>query len=92
MTASAAIHGGHHGGHHGGIMTMALGNSSWGYGTWLCMGNGNWICPSYSRMQYTVQASKPVESAQAPDPSPNLAGATLFPKTASKDPKTKSAT
>jgi hypothetical protein len=88
VTIAASAHGG---GRLGGVWGWGI-HPYWGYGTWLCMGNGNWICPSYSRMQYTVQASKPVESAQAPDPSPNLAGATLFPKTASKDPKTKSAT
>ncbi len=50
--------------------------------------NGNWICPSYSGMPYTVQASAPATPAQAPDPSPNLAGVAIFPETASKDPGT----
>jgi hypothetical protein len=64
----------------------------WGYGTG-CVGvNGNWICPSYGGMPYTVNASAPAEPAKAPDPSPNLAGATLFPETASKDLGTKPAT
>jgi len=64
----------------------------WGYGTGCVWVNGNWICPSYSGMPYTVNASAPAEPAKAPDPSPNLAGATLFPETASKDPETKPAT
>ncbi len=55
-------------------------------------GNLTWVCPSYGGMPYTVNASEPAEPAKAPDPSPNLAGATLFPETASKDPETKPAT
>jgi hypothetical protein len=43
-------------------------------------------------MPYTVNASASAEPAKAPDPSPNLAGATLFPETASKDLVTKPAT
>jgi hypothetical protein len=49
------------------------------YGTGCVWANSNWICPSYGGMPYIVNASAPVESAKAPDPSPNLAGATLFP-------------
>ena len=43
-------------------------------------------------MPYTINASAPIEPAKAPDPSPNLAGATLFPETASKEPDTSPAT
>ena len=63
----------------------------WGYGTGCVWVNSNWICPSYGGMPYTVPPSKPAEPAKAPDPSPNLAGATLFSETASKDPGTTTA-
>ncbi len=39
--------------------------------------NGNWSCPSYIGMPYTMQASAPAAPAKDPDPSPNLAGATF---------------
>ncbi len=43
-------------------------------------------------MPCTVNASAPAEPAKAPDPSPNLAGATLFPETISRGPDTSPAT
>ena len=43
-------------------------------GIWV---NGNWSCPSYIGMPYTMQASAPAAPAKDPDPSPNLAGATF---------------
>jgi hypothetical protein len=87
-TVAVSAHGG---GRLGGVWGWGI-YPYWGYGTG-CVGvNGNWICPSYGGMLYTVNASAPAELAKAPDPSPNLAGATLFPETASKDPGTKPAT
>ena len=68
----------------------------WGYGPgcrWV--GGNNWLCPGFnftSGMPYTIQTTAPAEPAKAPDPSPNLAGATLFPETASKDSGTSPAT
>jgi len=47
--------------------------------------NGNWSCPPYAGMPYTMQASAPAAPAKDPDPSPNLAGVAIFPETASKD-------
>jgi hypothetical protein len=64
------------------------GHPYWGYGTGCVWVNGNWTCPSYVGMPYTMQASAPAVPAKDPDPSPNLAGATLFPETESKDPGT----
>ena len=49
----------------------------WGYGTGCVWVNGNWSCPSYIGMPYTMQASAPAAPAKDPDPSPNLAGATF---------------
>jgi len=46
--------------------------------------NGNWTCPSYGGMPYTIQASAPAAPAKDPDPSPNLAGVAIFSETASK--------
>ena len=43
-------------------------------------------------MQYITNALAPVEPAKAPYPSPNLAGATLFPETISRGPDTSPAT
>ncbi len=86
---SSSAHGGGRGwGGYGG-----WGGPGWGSGPG-CMwvGGNNWLCPAYSGMPYTVQASKPAEPAKAPDPSPNLAGATLFPETESKDSGTSPAT
>ena len=59
------------------------------------VGGNNWLCPGFnstSGMPYTIQTTALAEPAKAPDPSPNLAGATLFPETASKDLETKPAT
>jgi|GEM_PF-3342139 len=76
---------------HGGAR-WGWGGPRWGYGPG-CMwvGGNNWLCPAYSGMPYTIQTTTPAEPAKAPDPSPNLAGATLFPETASKVPETKPA-
>jgi hypothetical protein len=56
----------------------------WGYGTGCVWVNGNWTCPSYGGMPYTIQASAPSAPAKDPDPSPNLAGVAIFSETASK--------
>src|SRR5208283_3238228 len=81
----------HGGGRWGGIWGWGIHPYS-GYGTGCVWVNGNWICPSYGGIPYTVNASAPAEPAKAPDPSPNLAGATLFQETASKDPGIKPVT
>ena len=49
----------------------------WGYGTGCVWVNGNWTCPPYVGMPYTMQAAAPAAPAKDPDPSPNLAGATF---------------
>ena len=50
----------------------------WGYGTGCVWVNGNWSCPSYVGMPYTMQASAPAASAPVPTTSPNLAGVAIF--------------
>ena len=82
MTASA------HGGGHWGSGWGWGGYPYWGYGTGCIWMNGNWTCPSYVGMPYTMQASAPAAPAKDPDPSPNLAGVAIFSDTASKDPGT----
>ncbi len=82
------------------VAASAHGDGRWGWGgpRWgsgpgcMWVGGNNWLCPAYSGMPYTIQTTAPAEPAKAPDPSPNLAGATLFPETASKDSETKPAT
>jgi len=77
-TVAASAHGDGHGGWGWG------GYSYWGYGTGCVWVNGNWSCPSYIGMPYTMQASAPTAPAKDPDPSPNLAGVAIFSETASK--------
>ena len=79
-TMAASAHGGGRGGFGGGWG----GYPYWGYGTGCVWVNGNWSCPSYIGMPYTIQASAPAAPAKDPDPSPNLAGVAIFSETASK--------
>jgi|ERR1035437_1098523 hypothetical protein len=81
ITVAASAHGGGHWGGWGGYGPGCM---------WV--GGNNWLCPTYLGMPYTIQTTAPAEPAKAPDPSPNLAGATLFPETASKDQGTSPAT
>lgn len=77
-----------HGGGHWGSGWGWGGYPYWGYGTGCIWMNGNWTCPSYVGMPYTMQVSAPAAPAKDPDPSPNLAGVAIFSDTASKDPGT----
>jgi hypothetical protein len=70
-TVATSAHGGGRGGFGWG------GYPYWSYGTGCVWVNGNWSCPSYIGMPYTMQASAPAAPAKDPDPSPNLAGATF---------------
>jgi hypothetical protein len=76
IVAASAHGGGRWGGGWGGY-------PYWGYCTGCVWVNGNWTCPSYIGMPYTVQASAPAAPAKDPDPSPNLAGVAIFSNTAS---------
>jgi hypothetical protein len=73
VTAVAAgAHVGGHGGFGGGWGWG--GYPYWGYGTGCVWVNGNWSCPSYVGMPYTMPASAPA----APATSPNFAGVAIF--------------
>src|SRR5271157_1374983 len=72
-TVAASAHGG---GRWGGF-------PYWSYGTGCVWVNGNWTCPSYIGMPYTMQASAPAAPPKDQDPSPNLAGVAIFSNTTS---------
>ncbi len=77
--AASARYGGY--GRWGGYGWGWGGYPHWGYGTGCVWVNGNWTCPSYVGMPYTIQASVPAAPAPAaPDPGPNVAGLAIFPE------------